>query len=188
MAARRSLIASTPRMSSTWTERSISGRARWARSPTPVKVGVNTSWPRARSSGRIFFHAQPPVQAPCTTTNVDIACPPPCRSEAGHKRARMSTRWDRSDLAQRAVARGRDDDDLGRRRALPGEGEDVLAVGDDEQPAGPAPRSGDGEPALAQRGTLVGEHERIRECRLDFDPAERGERRRVDAAAPGRAQ
>src|SRR5215213_6903059 len=50
--------------------RSISRRARCARSPSPVCVGVQNSWPAVLISGRIFFHAQPADHAPCATTNV----------------------------------------------------------------------------------------------------------------------
>ena len=98
------------------------------------EVGVKTSWPRAAQQRPHLLPRPAAGQAPCTTTNVDIvAALRHRRCEAGHKRAPMSTRRDRSDLAKRAVFRRGDDDDLGRRGALPGEGEDVLAVGDDEQ-------------------------------------------------------
>src|SRR6185503_16600093 len=69
----RSSKWSTPRISATCVSRSISGAARCERSPRPVWVGVKSSCPRARSSGRIFFQAQPADQAPCATRNVAIA-------------------------------------------------------------------------------------------------------------------
>src|SRR5687767_2083580 len=57
-------------------DRPTSGLARWARSPRPVRVGVWTWWPSARSSGTTFFQHQPPNHAGCTRTNVAIAGPP----------------------------------------------------------------------------------------------------------------
>src|SRR6185436_8683105 len=71
---RRSSNSSTPRWSAMWVSRSTSAEARWERSPRPVWVGVNSSCPRACSSGRIFFQAQPADQAPCATRKVAIFC------------------------------------------------------------------------------------------------------------------
>jgi CheY-like chemotaxis protein len=50
---------------------------------------LDVKWPRAASSGCIFFHAQPDDQAPCATTKVEpivaaaeVVAPPPEASAA----------------------------------------------------------------------------------------------------------
>src|ERR1043165_2271354 len=66
----------TPSTSSMWVVRLIAPLKRCARSPCPVSVGVNTVWPRARSSAATRAQHQPPLHAPCTRTKVaDIASP-----------------------------------------------------------------------------------------------------------------
>ena len=100
-----------------------------------------------------------------------------------------AARRQRADLAQRAVGAGRDDDDLRRRRAAPGEGADVLAVGDDEQHARPAPAADDGAAAL--RAAPRADRRRTNafaKAGSTCDPSDAGERRGVDAAAPRRAE
>src|SRR5215208_1572746 len=59
--------------SSMWVSRSMAGPARWMRSPSPVRVGVWTSWPGARSSGATQRQHQPPTNAPWIRTKVAIA-------------------------------------------------------------------------------------------------------------------
>src|SRR5215469_3057528 len=60
----------TLRTSATCSERSILGCSRWARSPWPVRVGVNTVCPRALSRSATRRQHQPPCQAPCTRRKV----------------------------------------------------------------------------------------------------------------------
>src|SRR5262245_53252229 len=43
---------------------------RCERSPTPVRVGVNTLWPRFCRRSATRRQHQPPCQAPCTSTKV----------------------------------------------------------------------------------------------------------------------
>src|SRR4030095_4236808 len=62
-----------------WVLRSISGFARWARSPSPVSVGVKTSCRAFRRIGATRPQMQPPAQAPCTRREVVILFPvTPC--------------------------------------------------------------------------------------------------------------
>src|SRR6516162_482578 len=46
------------------------GLARWTRSPSPVRLGVNTSCPASRSGPRMVRNPYEPPHAPCTRTNV----------------------------------------------------------------------------------------------------------------------
>ncbi len=49
--------------------KSVSGPARWRRSPMPVSVTGCTSAPDSRSRAATSSHTQPPVKGPDTSTN-----------------------------------------------------------------------------------------------------------------------
>src|ERR1700748_2719355 len=53
--------------------RSTCGDARCTRSPMPVRDGVKTSCPAARSGPRTYLNPYDPPHAPCTRTNVVMA-------------------------------------------------------------------------------------------------------------------
>src|SRR5688572_32927631 len=72
MTSRKSSNSSTLSTSSMCVSSFTSLLKRCTRSPSPVYVGVHSSWPRSRNRGRIFFHAQPADQAPCATRKVAI--------------------------------------------------------------------------------------------------------------------
>src|SRR5438105_60328 len=57
-------------MSVTCISRSTSRLMRCERSPRPVRVGVNTLWPRRSSRSETRRQHQPPCEAPCTSTKV----------------------------------------------------------------------------------------------------------------------
>ncbi len=68
--------------------RSTSLSARCARSPRPVRVTANTSWPNARKCAATSRHAHPPRHAPGTRTSGRELIPP---RVASHKRPRAGS-------------------------------------------------------------------------------------------------
>ena len=63
----------------------IDGLSRCERSPTPVSVGVNTSWPSFANSRATRRQHHAPCQAPCTRTKVAMGvspCSRHCEGEA----------------------------------------------------------------------------------------------------------
>jgi hypothetical protein len=69
MSVRSSYVAALT-TSVTWVVRFTCGLVRCTRSPSPVKLGVYTSWPAASSGLRTGRKPYDPPQAPCTSTNV----------------------------------------------------------------------------------------------------------------------
>src|SRR5580700_2173926 len=70
--SRRSSYSTVLATSVTCVVRQTCGLVRCARSPMPVRLGVNTSCPAARSGPRTFRKPYEPPQAPCTRTKIAI--------------------------------------------------------------------------------------------------------------------
>src|ERR1700678_4713010 len=62
-------------MSVIWVSRLMLGLIKCERSPSPVSVGVKTSWPALRSASAFSLQHQPPIQAPWTRTKFAKASP-----------------------------------------------------------------------------------------------------------------
>src|SRR5215470_587964 len=76
MTERSSSVSMNETTSSTWRARSTSGRARWARSPRPVRDGAYTVWPASRRRRATRLQHQPPCHAPWTRTKFSIVSDP----------------------------------------------------------------------------------------------------------------
>src|SRR6185312_757823 len=74
---RRSSYRTVLTTSVTWVVRPTCGLVRWTRSPTPVRLGVKTSCPAARSGPRTLRKPCAPPHAPCTRTKIATSRPPP---------------------------------------------------------------------------------------------------------------
>src|SRR3712207_6424224 len=71
--SRRSSNSSTLTTSRTCVSSPTSGEPKCTRSPTPVSVGVNTSFPASRSRRAVGWKYHPPDHIPCTITMVATA-------------------------------------------------------------------------------------------------------------------
>src|SRR5215472_1764956 len=71
--SRRSSYSTVLTTSVTCVVRQTCGLVRWTRSPMPVRLGVNTSWPASRSGPRTLRKPCAPPHAPCTRTKTAIS-------------------------------------------------------------------------------------------------------------------
>src|SRR5215470_18528246 len=96
---RRSSYRTALTTSVTWVVRPTCGLVRWTRSPTPVRLGVKTSCPAARSGPRTLRKPCAPPHAPCTRTKIATSRPHPAErfrlTDAGDVTASAITCWPR---------------------------------------------------------------------------------------------
>src|SRR5439155_8244334 len=95
--------------SATWVVRFTCGLVRCARSPMPVRLGVKTSCPAARSGPRTLRKPCAPPHAPCTRTK--IATSVPLRPGDSHRRTLVT-------LPPEIVGTGSYDESVTRERLL----------------------------------------------------------------------
>src|SRR6266480_1549675 len=89
----------------TWVVRHTCGLVRWTRSPTPVRLGVKTSCPAARSGPRTLRKPCAPPHAPCTKTKTAVTISP-----SRHRRHRQASGVTLTQSAFRSLAQPNDRD------------------------------------------------------------------------------